>query len=117
MPAASSSVPVPDDLEYSWAGWGSEPSDACPAGLSGVTDTSYTPETCTALELVQGGIELFGIRMLVNEGWQITLWPTDACSGDPVATFDYTNATSFECISAPEGWRGYTYKPLWNADY
>lgn len=117
MPTASSSVPVPDNLEFSWAGWASQSWDTCPASPAGASDTSYTPETCTSLAVIQGGVEFFAIKMLINEGWQVTLWSTDACSGDPLATFDYTNATSFECVTVAEGWRGFTYTPLWNADY
>lgn len=61
-----------------------------------------------------GGVPWYALKNVVNDGWQIVAYDNDACAGDALVTWDYTNTS---CIPTLEGAIGFTFKPLWNANY
>jgi len=111
VPAASSDIPVPIFFQFAMylersncaAPW--EPLDY------------YAPIKCNPVETLNDtGIEHRGWSLAKNDGYAMTLWSTNDCSGDPLAELGMKDESRY-CKSLPSLVKGMSIRPLFNADY
>ena len=111
VPAASSNLPVPTFFEMAFY---LERTNCTP--LSEPLDF-WSPVKCKPFEILNDtGIENRGWSIALNDGYELSLWGTDDCLGEPLAKLGLKDTRKF-CQNLPSRVRGVSLRPLFNADY
>ncbi|KAF2186099.1 hypothetical protein K469DRAFT_153963 [Zopfia rhizophila CBS 207.26] len=111
VPAASSNVPVPTFFQI---GFYLERTNCSPPFQP---LDFYAPVKCKPFEnLNDTGIENRGWSMALNDGYELSLWSTNDCLGEPLAKLGMKDTRKF-CQVLPSRVNSISLRPLFNTDY